>query len=90
MPTALRQALAMALALRGTGKIVTCDISCEYVDVARRFWDEAGVSNRIEAVIGDAKERLMCLVWIKYCLTKSFHERSRTCPPDPISYVTRN
>jgi predicted O-methyltransferase YrrM len=40
--------LAMALALPPDGRIVTCDVSTEWTDVARRFWREAGVEGRIE------------------------------------------
>ncbi len=44
--------LAMAMALPPGGKIVCCDISKEFTDVARRYWQEAGVSDRIELRLG--------------------------------------
>jgi predicted O-methyltransferase YrrM len=47
-------ALAMAMALPPGGRIVCCDISEEYTSVARRYWREAGVENRIELKIGPA------------------------------------
>ncbi len=39
---------AMALALPPQGQLVTCDVSAEWTAVARRFWAEAGVADRIE------------------------------------------
>lgn len=47
-------ALAMALALPPEGRIVTCDVSDEWTAIARRYWDEAGVSDRIELRLGPA------------------------------------
>ncbi len=40
--------LAVALALPDDGHLVTCDVSEEWTRVARQFWREAGVDNRIE------------------------------------------
>jgi caffeoyl-CoA O-methyltransferase len=40
--------LAIALALPADGKIIACDVSEEWTGVARRFWREAGMENRIE------------------------------------------
>lgn len=40
--------LAMALALPPDGRIVTCDVSEEWTAVARQFWREAGVEDRID------------------------------------------
>lgn len=51
-------ALAMALALPPEGRIVTCDVSDEWTAIARRYWDEAGVSDRIELRLGPALETL--------------------------------
>lgn len=47
-------ALCMALALAPGGRIVTCDISEEWTGVARRYWAEAGVSDRITLRLGPA------------------------------------
>jgi predicted O-methyltransferase YrrM len=41
-------ALAVALALPADGRIVACDVSAEWTDMARRFWREAGVDSKIE------------------------------------------
>src|SRR5262245_4483271 len=40
--------LAMALGLPADGRIVCCDISEEFTSIARRYWAEAGVADRIE------------------------------------------
>ena len=40
-------ALAVTLAMPEEGKTITCDVSREWTDVARRYWQEAGVEERI-------------------------------------------
>lgn len=52
---------AMALALPPDGKLVACDVSEEYTAVARRYWREAGVADRIELRLGDALGTLATL-----------------------------
>src|SRR5688500_13395433 len=39
--------LAMALAMGSEGRMICCDISEEFTAIARRYWAEAGVSDRI-------------------------------------------
>ena len=51
-------ALAMAMALPPGGRVLCCDISQEYTAIARRYWKEAGVENRIELRLGPARETL--------------------------------
>jgi predicted O-methyltransferase YrrM len=51
-------ALAVALALPDGGRIVCCDISEEWTQVARRYWREAGVADRIDLKIAPAAETL--------------------------------
>ena len=51
-------ALAMAQALPQDGKILCCDISQEWTDIGKPFWDEAGVSSKIELKIAPALETL--------------------------------
>jgi predicted O-methyltransferase YrrM len=50
--------LAMALALPADGRIVACDVSEEYTAVARRYWDAAGVAEKIDLRIAPALETL--------------------------------
>lgn len=47
-------ALCMARALPPEGRIVACDVSEEWTAVARRYWREAGVADRIDLRIGPA------------------------------------
>lgn len=51
-------ALAIARGLPPDGRLVCFDISTEYTDVARRYWQRAGVADRIELRIGPAAERV--------------------------------
>ena len=51
-------ALAMGLALPDDGKIITCDVNDEWVNVGRRFWEQAGVTNKIEVRLGAALDTL--------------------------------
>ena len=50
--------LAMMLALPSDGHIVACDISEDYTRVARRYWSEAGVADRITLHIAPASQTL--------------------------------
>jgi predicted O-methyltransferase YrrM len=49
---------AMALALSADGRIVCCDLSKEWTDVARRAWADAGVADRIDLRLGPALDTL--------------------------------
>ncbi|PQJ33944.1 methyltransferase [Salinibacter sp. 10B] len=51
-------ALAVAEVLPPNGTLVACDVSEEYTDVARRYWREAGVEERIDLRIAPAEETL--------------------------------
>ena len=50
--------LAMALALPADGRIVACDVSEEYTSVARRYWEQAGVTAKIDLRLAPALETL--------------------------------
>jgi predicted O-methyltransferase YrrM len=50
--------LAVALAMPPDGRLVCCDVSEEYTAVARRYWAEAGVEDRVDLRIGPAIESL--------------------------------
>jgi len=54
-------ALAMARALPEGGRLLCCDISEEYTSVARRYWDRAGVTDRIDLRLAPAVETLQAL-----------------------------
>jgi predicted O-methyltransferase YrrM len=53
---------AMALALPPDGRIVCCDVSREWTDVARAAWADAGVADRVELRLGPAVETLDALL----------------------------
>ena len=46
-------ALCMASALPEGGRLITCDIDVEYPSFARRYWSQAGLSDKIESRIGE-------------------------------------
>jgi predicted O-methyltransferase YrrM len=50
--------LAVAMALPPDGRIVCCDVSREWTDIARRYWQEAGVEERVDLRLGPALETL--------------------------------
>jgi len=50
--------LAMAQALPEDGRILACDISREWTDMGRPYWEEAGVAERIDLQIAPAEETL--------------------------------
>lgn len=55
-------ALSVALALPEDGQVVALDISEEYTRVAERYWEEAGVREKIDLRIAPAKESLDALL----------------------------
>ena len=55
-------ALAVATALPADGTLVCCDVSDEWTQVARRYWREAGLADRIDLRIAPALETLAALV----------------------------
>ncbi|MGH9840657.1 MAG: class I SAM-dependent methyltransferase [Blastocatellia bacterium] len=50
--------LSTALSLPPDGRIVACDVSEEWTSVARRYWNEAGVADKIDLRIAPAVETL--------------------------------
>src|SRR5262249_1997535 len=54
--------LAVATALQTGGKVVACDISEEWTSIARRYWAEAGLADRIDLRLGPASDALAKLL----------------------------
>lgn len=54
--------LAVALALPEDGRIVACDVSEEWTRMARRYWEKAGVSHKIQLELRPAVETLDALL----------------------------
>ena len=55
-------ALAVALALPPDGRVIACDVNPETTAIARRYWAEAGVAERIELRLAPALETLDALL----------------------------
>lgn len=51
-------ALVVALALPAEGQVIACDVSEDYTTIARRYWQLAGVSHKIDLRIAPALETL--------------------------------
>jgi caffeoyl-CoA O-methyltransferase len=54
--------LVVALALPEDGQIIACDVNKEWTDVARRYWNEAGVAHKIDLRLAPALETLRALI----------------------------
>ena len=54
--------LWMAQALPADGEIITCDVSERWTFVARRFWEEAGVLDKVRLELGPAIDTLDLLL----------------------------
>jgi predicted O-methyltransferase YrrM len=55
-------ALCVASVLPSDGELICCDVSEEYTSVARRYWAEAGVADRIDLRLAPALETLDALI----------------------------
>jgi predicted O-methyltransferase YrrM len=55
-------ALTVASALPEDGKLIACDVNEEWTQIARRYWQEAGVSDRIDLRLAPAMETLNALL----------------------------
>ena len=55
-------ALSVALALPEDGELIACDVSEEWTAIARRYWLEAGVAEKIRLVLAPATETLDALL----------------------------
>jgi predicted O-methyltransferase YrrM len=55
-------ALCIAQAMPGDGELICCDINEEWTAIAQRYWERAGVSDRIDLRIAPALETLDGLI----------------------------
>ena len=55
-------ALCIARALPSDGQVVACDVSAEYTDIARRYWAEAGIADKIDLRLAPALDTLDALL----------------------------
>ncbi len=54
--------LAVAEQLPDDGRIIACDVSQEWTDIGRKYWEKAGVANKIDLRLGPASETLSGLL----------------------------
>jgi len=54
--------LAVALALPTDGRLIACDVSDKWTAIARRYWQEAGVADRIDLRLQPALKTLDALL----------------------------
>ncbi|MEO8130818.1 MAG: class I SAM-dependent methyltransferase [Bryobacteraceae bacterium] len=54
--------LAVALALPPDGQVTACDVSEEWTSIGKPFWQEAGVSEKIDLILAPAVETLDGLI----------------------------
>lgn len=55
-------ALSVALAMGEGGRVTACDINAGFLDIARGYWEAAGVGERIESRPGPAADSLAALL----------------------------
>jgi len=55
-------ALAVAQALPKDGKVIACDVNKEWTAIGQRYWQEAGVAERIDLRLGPAIDTLKSLL----------------------------
>jgi caffeoyl-CoA O-methyltransferase len=54
--------LAVAMAMPADGRLVACDVSESWTAVARRYWEEAGVADKVSLRLGPATDTLEALL----------------------------
>jgi caffeoyl-CoA O-methyltransferase len=53
--------IAIARGLPADGSLICCDVSEKFTSVARRYWERAGLSDRIELRLGPAADTLRAM-----------------------------
>lgn len=53
--------LCLARGLPAGGRVIACDVSQEWTAIARRYWEKAGVAEKIDLHIGPAAQTLRAL-----------------------------
>ena len=53
--------ICLARGLADGGKLLCCDVSQEWTSVARKYWEKAGLADRIELRIGSALDTIRAL-----------------------------
>lgn len=53
--------LVVAKALAPDATLIACDVSTEWTSIGRRYWEEAGVADRIDLRLGPAADTLAAL-----------------------------
>src|SRR5229473_6243094 len=54
-------ALCVARALPADGRLLCCDVNEEWTSIGRRYWEKAGVANKITLKLGPALQTLQSL-----------------------------
>lgn len=53
--------VSIARGLPADGRLICCDVSAEFTNIARRYWVRAGVADQIELRLGPAAETLRAM-----------------------------
>ena len=83
-------ALVVAMALPADGKVIACDVSEEWTSIGRRYWQQAGVANKIDLRIAPGAETLAKLVADKSNLNSfdfAFIDADKTSYPTYYDYI---
>lgn len=54
--------LSMALAIPKNGRIIACDLSTEWTDIGKEYWQQAGIADKIDLRIAPALDTLDALI----------------------------
>ena len=81
--------ICIARGLADGGRLLACDVSGEWTDVARRYWAEAGVAERIELRLAPAAETLAALPRSRPSTSPSWTPTRRAIPPTTRSSSSR-